>query len=239
MSDAIDPVKESSWHKPPAQSVARPVYMLRWRTASLVPVSWSIAIVGLCVAIIICAVIIRDTLRDVPVVYSPDTDKLITSTSVRLATDGQLRDYGEYVTALGETWTWQNVVSVGARLENYIHNTMRETARARYAEFATYAKEKLIGRVGSPAGSFIREKTTETAVIVVPYIRHEFTIIGSGKQVYHGGAERVLTLTVVQDLASDTNITGVYLIKREDAARAEYAAKYPDAFEKIVEKGAK
>lgn len=230
MSDSatpIDPVKDPRWH----QATSAPsIYTLRWRTAALVPMAWIVALVVLCVSIIGAALFIRNSIENVPVVYSPDTSQLIQTTSVRIATDGQLKDFGEYITTLGETWTWENVQATGTRIEPYIHPTMRETARQRYAEFATYATEKMIGRVASPVRSQIREKTTETAVIVVPYLRHEFTVLRNRKNIFHGTTERVLTLTVVQDLSNDSNVTGIYILSREDATRSEYAVKYPDPF---------
>lgn len=202
-----------------------------WRDQQEVPRALWWGVILACLIGLFAVVGVWIALQNLTVRYSPDETALATAGSRVLISDDGLKDYGQLLTTMQLSWSYETVMARQDRLSPYLHPRYRLTLIDQLEQEAKEASQYRKSQHFSPLAIQIQDRGPSTATILVYGERAFFTTPPiTGKVEYRTTVRTVLKYEVAQEATSPQNLFGLLVQGFEEVPEDQWVREKRPTF---------
>jgi hypothetical protein len=166
------------------------------------------------------------------VIYTPDAKSVIQRAgAVQTLPEPAIQAWSSYLVATTESFNPQTIITLDKRVSPYVLPSYRAEIAKGYEEHIARMKRLVVTRSVSPGMTKILSTSDERIVVAVAYEQYDYTGEKKEERTATVASDLVLAMTLVQDLPTDENPLGLFVIERKRMTRQEWLASRPkDAF---------
>ena len=194
--------------------------MSRWSLGTVVSPIFIIAIIMACGLLVWSSGYILRTSTTLQVSVSPSASSIIQRTGiVKSLSDAAVTQWAESIVQVMESWNNETLKDHSKRVIPSVHSRYRATVTEDYVVLFKQVKDLYFSRAVSVYAADIVTKEDGRYLVNIPYEQFDYSGLGRASRVAVAPTDWVMQMEVVQDLPTDENPVGLFIIARTKITR--------------------